>query len=44
MIIDEAFDTEKLIAFLAASIKDAGNKVLLIPDNLRVHHSKLVKA
>ncbi len=44
MIIDEAFDAEKLIEFLQALIKDAGRKVLLILDNLRVHHSKLVKA
>lgn len=44
MIIDEAFDAEKLIEFLAALIKDAGKKVFLILDNLRVHHSKLVKA
>ena len=44
MIIDEAFDAQKLIEFLAALIKDAGKKVFLILDNLRVHHSKLVKA
>ena len=44
MIIDEAFDAEKLIEFLAALIKDAGKKVFLSLDNLRVHHSKLVKA
>jgi transposase len=44
MIIDEAFDAEKLIEFLQALIKDAGKKVFLILDNLRVHHSKLVKA
>lgn len=44
MIIDEAFDAEKLIEFLASLIKDAGRKVFLILDNLRVHHSKLVKA
>jgi transposase len=43
MIIDEAFDAEKLIEFLQALIKDAGKKVFLILDNLRVHHSKLVK-
>ena len=30
--------------FLAALIKDAKRKVLLILDNLRVHHCKLVKA
>ena len=44
MIIDEAFDSEKLIEFLQALIKDAGKKVVLILDNLRVHHSKVVKA
>ncbi len=44
MIVDEAFDADKLIEFLAALIKDAGRKVFLILDNLRVHHSKLVKA
>ena len=44
MIIDEAFDADKLIEFLHALIKDAGKKVFLILDNLRVHHSKLVKA
>lgn len=44
MIIDEAFDAEKLIEFLQALIKDADKKVFLILDNLRVHHSKLVKA
>ena len=44
MIIDEAFDSEKLIEFLQALIKDAGKKVFLILDNLRVHHSKVVKA
>jgi transposase len=44
MIIDEAFDAEKFIEFLQALIKDAGKKVFLILDNLRVHHSKIVKA
>ncbi|MDP3651984.1 MAG: IS630 family transposase [Rhodoferax sp.] len=44
MIIDDAFDADKLIEFLAALIKDAGKKVFLILDNLRVHHSKIVKA
>jgi len=44
LIIDDAFDAEKLIEFLAALIKDAGRKVFLILDNLRVHHSKIVKA
>ena len=44
MIIDEAFNADRLIEFLAALIKDAGKKVFLILDNLRVHHCKLVKA
>jgi transposase len=44
MIIEEAFDADKFIEFLSALIKDAGKKVFLILDNLRVHHSKVVKA
>jgi transposase len=44
MIIDESFDADKLIEFLALLIKDADRKVFLILDNLRVHHSKIVKA
>jgi len=44
IIIDDAFDADKFIEFLAALVKDAGKKVFLILDNLRVHHSKLVKA
>lgn len=44
MIIDDAFNSDKLIEFLGALIKDAGKKVFLILDNLRVHHSKPVKA
>ena len=44
MIIDEAFDAGKLIEFLQALIQDAGKKVFLILNNLRVHHSRLVKA
>lgn len=43
MIIDEAFNADRLIEFLGALIKDAKRKVLLILDNLRVHHSKPVK-
>jgi hypothetical protein len=34
MIIDEAFNSDKLIEFLDALIKDAGKKVFLILDNL----------
>ncbi len=43
MIIDEGFNADKLIEFLDALVKDAGRKVFLILDNLRVHHSKPVK-
>lgn len=43
MIIDETFNTDKLIEFLEALIKGAGKKVFLILDNLRIHHSKPVK-
>lgn len=38
------YDADKLVEFLAALIKDAGRKALLILDNLWVHHSKIVKA
>jgi transposase len=44
MIIDEAFNSDRLIEFMQALIQDAGKKVFLILDNLRVHHSKPVKA
>jgi len=43
-IIDGNFDSDRLIEFLELLIKDAGKKVFLILDNLRVHHSKPVKA
>ena len=33
-------DADKRVEFLAALIKDAGRKVFLILDNLRVHHSR----
>ena len=44
MIVEESFNSDKLIEFLAALVKDAERKVFLILDNLRVHHSKPVKA
>ena len=44
MIIDGAFDSDRFIEFLQALIKDATKKIFLIVDNLRVHHSKPVKA
>ena len=44
MIVEESFNSDKLIEFLAALVKDADRKVFLVLDNLRVHHSKPVKA
>lgn len=43
MIIDGAFNSDRLIEFLEALVKDASRKVFLILDNLGVHHSKPVK-
>ncbi len=43
MIIDDCFDAEKLIEFLASLIKDVGKKVFLILDDLGVHHGIVVK-
>lgn len=47
MIVDGAFNHERLIEFLQALVKDgrrARKKVFLILDNLGVHHCKPVKA
>jgi len=44
MIIDDAFNADRLIEFLDALIRDADRKIFLILDNLRVHHSKPVRA
>lgn len=44
MIIDGAFDSDRFIEFLQALVKDTPKKIFLIVDNLRVHHSKPVKA
>lgn len=43
MIIDGAFNSDRLIEFMELLIKDTGRKVFLVLDNLRVHHSKPVK-
>ena len=43
MMIDGAFTSDRLIEFMELLVKDAGRKVFLILDNLRVHHSKPVK-
>lgn len=39
---DGALDTERFIAFLGDLIEDAGRKVFLIVDNLKVHRAKRV--
>jgi transposase len=43
MIINGAFNHEKLIEFFEALVADNGRKVFLILDNLGVHHCKPVK-
>jgi transposase len=43
MIYQDTMNAKRLIKFLKQLIKDAGRKVFLILDNLRVHHSKPVK-
>jgi len=44
MIVEDAFNSDKFIEFLEALTRDSNRKVFLIVDNLRVHHSKPVKA
>lgn len=44
MIIDESLHADRLIEFLEVLIKDTKIKVFLILGNLRVHHSKPLKA
>jgi len=43
-IFDGALNADVLIEFLKRLVRSAGRKVYLILDNLRVHHSKPVKA
>ena len=43
MVYENALNAATLIKFLKRLAKDAGRKVFLILDNLRVHHSKAVK-
>ena len=42
LLYSEAIDAARLIGFMARLIRDAGRKVFLLLDNLRVHHSKKV--
>ena len=43
MMYRDAMNSELLIKFMSRLIKDAGRKVFLILDNLRVHHGNNVK-
>jgi transposase len=43
MLYRKTMTAKMLIEFMGRLIKDAGRKVILILDNLRVHHSKAVK-
>src|SRR5918997_862961 len=44
MLYDGALNVERFLAFLRRLVRDAGRKVFLIVDNLKVHHAKKVKA
>jgi transposase len=44
MLFDGALNAARFIAFLRRLIKDADQKLVLIVDNLKVHHAKPVKA
>jgi hypothetical protein len=44
MLYEGALNADLFIAFLRRLVKDAGQKVFLIVDNLRVHHARKVKA
>lgn len=43
MIYQGTMNAKTFVKFLKRLIKDVGHKIFLILDNLRVHHSKLVK-
>lgn len=44
MIYSDTMNADKLIEFMKQLIKGSNQKIFLILDNLRVHHSKVVKA
>jgi transposase len=44
MIYKKTMNAQLFIKFFERLIKDAGRKIYLILDNLRVHHSKIVKS
>jgi len=43
MVYNKTMNSQTFIKFIKRLIKDTGQKIFLILDNLRVHHSKLVK-
>ena len=43
MFFDGSFNSNVFIEFMKRLIKGANKKVFLIVDNLRVHHSKVIK-
>ncbi len=43
MFYRDTMNSKRLISFMCRLTKDAGRKVFLILDNLRVHHSELVR-
>jgi transposase len=44
MLYEGALNVDRFIAFLRRLIKDAGQKVFLIVDNLKVHHARKATA
>ena len=44
MLYEGALNADRFITFLRRLIKDAGQKVFLVVDNLKVHHANKVKA
>jgi transposase len=43
MLFRQALDARRLLRFLGRLIREAGRKVFLILDNLKVHHAKVVR-
>lgn len=43
MIYKNTMNSQTMIQFLKRLVKDAGRKVFLVLDNLRVHHSRMVR-
>ena len=43
MVINDAFNADRLIEFMESLVKDVPRKVFLVMDNLKVHHCKPVQ-